>query len=238
MSVSERYRTSNWQINIYNIKLQTNFFHWPQKSDLEDVLCTFHSCFDILSPSWLCTSISDSGLSLDFLELDDDEGVDSRSSLSDSVISPSSGSLLPVDSLLQDGFFFFLCFSDFDFFLFFFSRPFSSWCEPFLSFFLFDGDLSFSSRFLEEPFLLWAEFGLRDLRRGFRDSTWLFSSCSCFGSSDLISYHQTVSSENTTSSDCRPADLWLFGPKLLPQNLTTLLWIQLFPQIIPKITGQ
>lgn len=180
------------------------------------MLRSHHSCCNILSPSWLCTSISDSGLSLDLLELDEDkdEGVDSRSSLSDSVSSPSSGSLLPADSSLRGRFFFFLCFSDLDFFLFFFHRPLSSWCEPFLSFFLLDDDLSPSSRCFEESFLFWAEFGLRDLRCDFLVSTRSVSSCSCFRSSDLISYHQTVSSEVTISSNCRPADFWLLIPNL------------------------
>lgn len=167
------------------------------------------ACFS-LSPSWVWVSISDSGLSLEG-ELDDDdekEGVDSHSSLSDSVISPSSGSLFPSESSLRAMLFFFFCFFDLDFFLFFLDLPLSSQCDPFFCFFLFDEDLSLSSRCLEESFLRGVTSGLRDLRFSFRDSVVLLvvccsthsiSSFSIFTSSNMSSCHQTGNSEITIS---------------------------------------
>lgn len=163
------------------------------------------------SPSWFWISISDSGLSLEG-ELDDDEteGVDSHSSFSDSVISPSSGSLFPSELSLRAGLFFFFCFFDLDFFFFFFDLPLSSQCEPFLCFFLFDEDLSLSSRCFEESFLRGATSGLRDLRLSFRDSVVLLvvccstqsiSSSSNFTPSSMISCHQTAKSETDISVD-------------------------------------
>ncbi len=167
------------------------------------------ACFS-LSPSWVWVSISDSGLSLEG-ELDDDEneGVDSHSSLSDSVISPSSGSLFPSESSLRAVLFFFFCFFDLVFLLFFLDLPLSSQCDPFFCFFLFDEDLSLSSRCLEESFLRGVTSGLRDLRFSFRDSVVLLivcrsthsvsSSSAIFTSSNTSSCHQTGNSEITIS---------------------------------------
>lgn len=152
-----------------------------------------NSDYSYVSPSWLCVSISDSGLSIEAaLEGDENEGVDSHSSLSDSVISPSSGSLFPSDPSLRVAFFFFLCFSDLDFFLFFLESPLSSWCEPFFCFFLFDGYLSPSSLRLDESFLRGATSGLRDLRFAFRDSVFFLVVC--------LSTQSASSSSSFTSS--------------------------------------
>lgn len=152
-----------------------------------------NSDYSYFSPSWLCVSISDSGLSIEAaLEGDENEGVDSHSSLSDSVISPSSGSLFPSDPSLRVPFFFFLCFSDLDFFLFFLESPLSSWCEPFFCFFLFDGYLSPSSLRLDESFLRGATSGLRDLRFAFRDSVFFLVVC--------LSTQSASSSSSFTSS--------------------------------------
>lgn len=169
------------------------------------------ACFYPPSPCRLWISISNSGLSLEGeTEADEIEGIDSHSSLSDSVISPSSGSLFPSEPSLWAGLFFFLRFSDLDFFLFFFDLSLSSSRELFLCFFLFDEDLLLSSLHLEDSFLRGATSGLRDLAFGFRESTDLFVvslstqlvfSSSSFTSSDISSCHQTVNSEITTSSD-------------------------------------
>lgn len=152
-------------------------------------------------------------------ELEDveNEGVDSHSSLSDSVISPSSGSLFPSESSLRaTGLFFFFRFSDLDFFLFFLDLPLSSWFEPFFCFFLFDEDLSLSSRRLDESLLRGARSGLRDLRFSFRESVVLLvvfrsthsvSSSSNFTSSNMSSWHQTVNDEIT--SPVTFTDSWL-----------------------------
>lgn len=204
-------------IGSSSLMLSTDLINYPR-------ICLWEICTPrmsnvgsfVLSPSWLCTSISDSGLSLECLGLEHDDGdeAESRSSLSDSVISPSSGSLLPSESSLWTGLlflFFFFFFSDLDFFLFFLELLFSSWCEPFFSRLLRDGNLSRSFPCFEESLLLLDKSGLWDLRCSFLDSV---SSVSGFASSSLCSCHQTVSSEITVLNGSRPADFLLSIPNI------------------------
>lgn len=155
-----------------------------------DEVVKFSSSF--LSPVWISVSSSVSGLSLHReAEGDEVEAVDS--SLSESVISPSSGSLLPSESSLKDGLFFFFLFVDFDFFFFFFFDLSSLSCEPSLCFFfLLDEDLPLSSR---RGYLSL----LRDLRFVLRESdVWLAGCssarllCSCFNVNSFISWHQRI----------------------------------------------
>lgn len=123
----------------------------------------------LILPSGFWISISDSWHSLKG-ELDRDENERGDSSFSDSVISPSSGSLFPPESLLREELLFFFLFFDFDFIPFFLDRPLSSLCEPFHTFFLFD-DLS------PRCFLRDETSGLGDLRFSFRDSEFFFNVC-------------------------------------------------------------
>lgn len=216
-------RTVKWRIGSSSF-IWFSLINNP-RTRLRQICVPRRSKFGInfLSPSWFCTSISDSGLSLECLGLEYDEWdeADSRSSFSDSVISPSSGSLLPSDSSLRATllFFFFLCFSDLDFFLFFLELPLSSWWEPFFNRFFLDGDLSLSFPCFEESFLLLAKSGLRDLRCSFRDSARSVSSVSNFASSSLCSCHQTVSSEITASKGSGTADFLPLIPDLSHRTL-------------------
>lgn len=165
------------------------------------------------SPSWLWVSISDSfRLSM---EAELDECVDSHSSFSDSVISPSSGSLFPSESSLREELFFFFRFLDLAFFVFFFALLLlSSQCEAFFCFFLFDEDLSHSSLCLEESFLCEATSGLGD-RRFSRFlvvccSTKSVSSSLVLTSSVTRSCHQTIKDMITTAADVHwQQDRWL-----------------------------
>lgn len=178
------------------------------------------------SPSGHWVSISDSGLSM----WEEEPDVDSHSSLSDSVISPSSGSLFPSESSLRVDVFFFFRFFDLLFFFFFFALLLSSQCEPFFCFFLFDTDFSLSSRSLED-FLCDGASGLRERRFSFRDSvvrlvvcssTTSVSSSFIFTSSTRCSCHQIVINEKTNATDVywQPAR-WLCSS----QN--SLLWLAL-----------
>lgn len=211
--VSEQKWLSLRNNQCWEPKIEDNLTCFWVTTELIKVVYPEPACFSFFPPSpcWLCISISKSGISLEGeAEVDEIEGVDSNSSLSDSVISPSSGSLFPSEQSLWVGLFLFLRFSDLDFFLFFFDLSLSSWRELFLCFFLFDEDLSFSSQHLEDSFLRGATSGLRDLGFGLLDSVDLLAAClstplvfssSNFTSSNISSCHQTVNSEITASSD-------------------------------------
>ena len=145
---------------------------------------------------------------------------------SDSVISPSSGSLLPLESSLRSFFFFFdfffflllLCFSDLAFFFFFLELAASSEREPFVCFFLLAGRSKLPlRRDLEEA--LRREGGSEPGDRRFslcgapplwaaRRSTHSTSSSSALASSPRGPCRQTVNRKFNVSGSVRKQDTW------------------------------
>ncbi|TNN33447.1 hypothetical protein EYF80_056391 [Liparis tanakae] len=173
-------------------------------------------------------SISEVSLELE-LEGEEKEGVDSHSSFSDSVISPSSGSLFPSESALEAGLFFFFSFLDFDFFFFFldlsffssFFSPSSSSSESVLCLFLLEEVLPLPSLRLEECLRRGAASGLRDFRLDFFFIVFLstHSGSSSSNSSNMNSCRQTVNREVSASSS--PTGRWLWSSHS-PEHLVSV----------------